>query len=703
LWFGSAALALALAVVVLFSLFPAHSFDLWWHLRTGQLILDEGRIPDTDPFSFTAQGRAWITHEWLAEVFFHGLHEVGGIDLLVLLKALLSGLAVALSAWAGLAGGDGRAGSKVPFAAMAVLLAAPLLAPRAFIRPHMLTALFLGATLLLLRLHSASGRARFRWALVPLFALWANLHSGFTLGLGLILLYWLGERFSRRTFSKTSVVRESSLRQLALTLLVIVLATLLNPHHVEALLYPLRLLARGEVRDSIAELRTIFHPAYRGALFLKVFASSAALLLIVIVAERRRLQWALLLPAAAFLLLAIGSVRSVSEYAVILPAVFTAHCASLGERRAIARGVALGVILLSIAGAAGAFLWGQPMGNEPNRRVGLGVNATNRPEVAVRFLRDIAPPGRMFNLLGFGGYFIHELWPERLVYIDGRLDVFGPDLLSSYNQMMSSGTGWNLTVREHDLRLAVVDYGRDPLRDLGLRAHLRDDPAWRCVCFGDNVLVYARVCAENEQLLMQYGTPFDPSLRTPQSIDAFAKEASETDRTQAVKALRNIAAFLPDQIGPSYVLGRMLLRTGRSAEASVYLRRVSENPGQVEDTRLLLAMALLRADSLDASRQELAAILGEHPRDVEALLLYAELERASGNLRGAADFLTQAVSIAPQSFTAHLRLGIMQAELGDYAAARRSFEAARRLRPSDGALLNNLRILEQIEGERSQR
>jgi hypothetical protein len=33
--------------------------DLWWHLRTGQWIVETGHVPHTDPFSFTRQGRPW--------------------------------------------------------------------------------------------------------------------------------------------------------------------------------------------------------------------------------------------------------------------------------------------------------------------------------------------------------------------------------------------------------------------------------------------------------------------------------------------------------------------------------------------------------------------------------------------------------------------------------------------------------------------
>ena len=40
--------------------------DLWWHLRTGQWIVETGHIPHSDPFSFTRAGSAWVSHEWLS-------------------------------------------------------------------------------------------------------------------------------------------------------------------------------------------------------------------------------------------------------------------------------------------------------------------------------------------------------------------------------------------------------------------------------------------------------------------------------------------------------------------------------------------------------------------------------------------------------------------------------------------------------------
>jgi len=47
---------------------PALDPDLWWHLRTGQWIVETGTVPHTDPFSFTRAGQPWVSHEWLSEV-----------------------------------------------------------------------------------------------------------------------------------------------------------------------------------------------------------------------------------------------------------------------------------------------------------------------------------------------------------------------------------------------------------------------------------------------------------------------------------------------------------------------------------------------------------------------------------------------------------------------------------------------------------
>jgi len=71
---------------------PATDPDLWWHLRTGQWIVQTGHVPHTDPFSFTRVGHAWVAHEWLSEVVFYELWKHGGAAALIVFSALITTL-----------------------------------------------------------------------------------------------------------------------------------------------------------------------------------------------------------------------------------------------------------------------------------------------------------------------------------------------------------------------------------------------------------------------------------------------------------------------------------------------------------------------------------------------------------------------------------------------------------------------------------
>jgi hypothetical protein len=53
--------------------------DTGWHLRTGEWILQNGRVPDKDIFSFTKAGEPWFAWEWLWDVTFGWLHLHAGM------------------------------------------------------------------------------------------------------------------------------------------------------------------------------------------------------------------------------------------------------------------------------------------------------------------------------------------------------------------------------------------------------------------------------------------------------------------------------------------------------------------------------------------------------------------------------------------------------------------------------------------------
>src|SRR5207237_1285536 len=112
--------------------------DVWWHLRDGQLVLESG-IPHHDVYSFTANGRTWITQEWLTEVVMYGLKSAFGYGVLSLafgiIQALGAGLAYLLIR---------RRGAGRLAALMLLMLYLVFAAPSWGVRPQALVPAFLG-------------------------------------------------------------------------------------------------------------------------------------------------------------------------------------------------------------------------------------------------------------------------------------------------------------------------------------------------------------------------------------------------------------------------------------------------------------------------------------------------------------------------------------------------------------------------------
>src|SRR4051794_6756142 len=76
-FFGPGALVVALLSMIGFAAcygFPAN-FDSWWHLPNGRYMVATHHLPTPDPYSFTAAGRAWVPHEWLAELAMYALYR----------------------------------------------------------------------------------------------------------------------------------------------------------------------------------------------------------------------------------------------------------------------------------------------------------------------------------------------------------------------------------------------------------------------------------------------------------------------------------------------------------------------------------------------------------------------------------------------------------------------------------------------------
>ena len=162
--------------------------DARWVGALGRQVLSSGHLPGALPYA-AAPSTGWVDVPLLAELVLAPVLSLGGDLGLLLAQALAVGLALGvLAADARRAGATDRA-----VAGSLALLTAGAVTTVLVARLQLFTLMLLPVELALLRAQARRPSGRI-WLLVPLLALWSNLHGGALLGLAVALIYLVLER-----------------------------------------------------------------------------------------------------------------------------------------------------------------------------------------------------------------------------------------------------------------------------------------------------------------------------------------------------------------------------------------------------------------------------------------------------------------------------------------------------------------------------
>jgi tetratricopeptide (TPR) repeat protein len=471
--------------------------DAWTHLALGRLMLETRGLPAHELLVYPSPGLAYHNTEWLFDIVVYLVFRAGGLAGVVLAKAAT----VALAFWilwkdATLSRGtDARAGLLPHLLAAAVLLCClPMVRHRFVERPDVALMVFLGFTIYALDAYLLDGRRWIFW-LPAVHVLWANLHPsvivtvvpfGAVLGGGVAL--HLAGRCGVACPDTPSVTQ---LRTVAAVLVADLLASLLNPRHVEILTLPFQLATSPWFTQEVTELRRPPFDLYPGPYIL------AALLLLTCLALWRRAPVIPALLVAPFAFLGFSAVRFVFLLVIVGAPLLSRNLAALvsswsGERvRRPALAVALAGIVAGTA-AVGLALAQVPPLAEPRKSAGLGADDRFVPEGALRYLDRIGMTGRLFNAFHFGGYIAWRDFPKRAAIIDGRGYV-PPGLQEEIHFARAYPEHLDRLQSAYGFDAAVMDYpvysGESLAPDIDLAL---TSPGWALVYWDDFALVYLR-------------------------------------------------------------------------------------------------------------------------------------------------------------------------------------------------------------------
>jgi len=434
---------------------PIDDPDFWWLLSGGRHMVETRSFVWADPFSATAAGAEWLNHAWGFEFLIYAVYSLAGLTGVVLLQGAASAATFAILY--GLVRRDGlAAGWAMGLVSLGALATYGFWAPR----PQLVTYLFLAIFVGVIADFQAGRRNRLGW-LPILTAVWANLHAGFPAGPGLLLLSAGGELIGWALADEAG--RAGGLRRaraLGGWFVASVAASLINPFHYRAVLFPFQVMGERLSQAWIIEwLSPPFgHPQ---VLVLEVLLG---VMLLLALGTARPVPWRDLVVLLPLVHLALQGTRNTPLLVIVAIPILgraAASCLHLhwGRLPGLARqGLVLGALALVLSACSLVAGSRQPRGVWNALRPAFG-EADTFPAAAVDFLRREGRRGTLWNEYVWGGYLIWHLYPELRVSIDGRAAVYGPGRFREHLTVSELEPGWQTVLAELQPATAIVRSG----------------------------------------------------------------------------------------------------------------------------------------------------------------------------------------------------------------------------------------------------
>jgi hypothetical protein len=469
--------------------------DTGYHIRAGEYIIDTFSIPRNDIFSFLSPPLPWTAHEWLSEVVMAIIYRALGLTGVVLFFSFIISMVYYLLYKIIKTNEDNLI--LTVFILLLILISSQI---HWLARPHIFSLVLILVWYFMLDLYQYKQR-NYLYLLPPLMLLWVNLHGGFLAGFLLVGIYLFGNVVK---FITSQVAEKNNFKKkvklLGLTTAVCLFVSLINPFGYQILLFPFKLVSNKFIMDHVGEfLSPNFHEfmpfKYLLLLMLAIFAIS-----------KRKINIIELLLILAFTNMSLYSVRYIPLFGIIsapillrqfrpilnqsdgrLAIFIKKRSESISATDASAKGYlwpALSVVLVVILAANGT--------------IEFEFNAKTKPVAAVEFMKIENLQGNMFNNDEFGDYIIYDSWPKYKVFVDGRSDMYGVDIMKEYLNVIRINPDWNEIVNKYNFNWIIYNANSS----LSMFLMERDD--WKLI-YADKVAnIFVKNIPENQHWIQKY-------------------------------------------------------------------------------------------------------------------------------------------------------------------------------------------------------
>ena len=473
---------------------PLWHTDLWGHLAYGRTIWRLGAIPSTEPLMPLSAGVRFVDTAWLSQLIGYAAHSAWGNAALQSLYALSIAACLSLLIWCCYR----RTRSAGWTLAGCCLFAWVDWQQLQIIRPQLAG---LVCFVWLFVLLTSRRWSRVKWLIVPvLFALWANLHGSFPIGLALLGCFCLGRAMdvARRTGRLKAVLRDARVRRCFLLTGLAAAAVLLNP-------YGWRLYAEVSSVPASPNLGNLVEWQPLTLQMKQGRAAAAAVLALGLVycMTPRRISAAELLLLAGIGGAALWASRFVLWWAPVAGYCLAVHGAAWQGKRKKEKVkreeeqaastvsprsvkwtvVSVGLVLFFFAKSPlGLAL---VRGRQPDPEASFSAQTPLR---AAEYLRKHPPSGQVFNTFEWGDYLLWAGPEGTRVFVASHAHLVPCKVWQHYRQVVRLAPGWEKTLHDYCVETIVIDKaGRK-----SLIGRLRRNADWQVEYEDRRAIVFAR-------------------------------------------------------------------------------------------------------------------------------------------------------------------------------------------------------------------
>lgn len=425
--------------------------DTGWHIRAGEYILDHHAVPRHDLFSYSKPGETWFAWEWLSDILYAVLFRAGGLKAIV----LFSGALIALFAVVLLRYALWRGANALP-ALLFTLLAIGAASMHFLARPHLFTLLLAPVSLWILEADRRRP-GRMVWILIPLTAIWTNLHGGFVIFLACLAILAAGTWIESRWGWPGPPAR----RYVAL-LAGCAAASLLNPYGFQLHAHILSYLRSDWIRNLIQEFQA---PTFRteAELQYEILLLAGLLLAGSLLRSGRLVEalWLLLLAHAS-----LASLRHAPLFAAVAGPLLASEVSAWWDGMPrLNPGAALQVFRQLGRDLRPAFGWTSACGIIVIAALAFldaplhwprDFPATTFPVAMAERHAELLATRRVFTTDQWGDYLIYRFYPGERVFIDGRSDFYGETLGREYLALLGAARAWPGIVERHGFEVLLL-------------------------------------------------------------------------------------------------------------------------------------------------------------------------------------------------------------------------------------------------------